>query len=72
MKRNASLTVRLAKLAEIPGTSHEFAALLRRRHRIVYATLCNLRREGRVAVVGHKRSDAKRGPAPRLWGLPKP
>jgi hypothetical protein len=67
----------LALLGKAPGTVNELAALMRKPRRHIHAALCQLRRQGRAAVVGSKVEDSlhpKLGLCHRkvcVWGLPQ-
>ena len=64
-----TLTARIESLLAIPGTSHEYADILEAPHRTVYATLCQLNKQGKAKRLGRKR-DNRRGPPSALWGRP--
>lgn len=63
-------TERIIKLLGIPGTHFEYAAIMKDSPRLVYATLCNLKKQGRAKRLAHKR-EGRRGPPSAIWGVPE-
>lgn len=63
------LTQRIVDALWLPSTSQELASTLKVNHRLVYASICSLKRQGRVIPVGEKREGARGFPG-KIWGLP--